>query len=228
MKNYDFYSVIFFYFCLMVYNKETAIAISEYLLQIKAVKLNVKEPFTWASGIKSPIYCDNRKTLSFPKIRTFIRQQFADIINDLYGNVDLIAGVATGAIAHGVLVAHELGLPFVYVRSSEKKHGLENKIEGHFQSGQSVVVIEDLVSTGKSSLNAVEALRAGGCKVKGMLAIFSYGLDNATENFKNTKCELNTLADYNVLVKQAVEKNYISDKDLKSLNKWRENPEKWG
>ena len=212
----------------MVYNKETAIAISEYLLQIKAVKLNVKEPFIWASGIKSPIYCDNRKTLSFPKIRTFIRQQFVDIITDLYGSVDLIAGVATGAIAHGVLVAHELGIPFVYVRSSEKKHGLENKIEGYFQSGQSVVVIEDLVSTGKSSLNAVEALRTGGCEVKGMLAIFSYNLDNADENFKKAKCQLNTLADYNELINQAVEKNYISDKDLKSLQKWRENPENWG
>jgi len=212
----------------MVYNKETAIAISEYLLQIKAVKLNVKEPFTWASGIKSPIYCDNRKTLSFPKVRTFIRQQFVDIITELYGNVDLIAGVATGAIALGVLVAQELGLPFVYVRSSEKKHGLENKIEGVYQSGQSVVVIEDLVSTGKSSLNAVDALRAGGCKVKGMLAIFNYNLDIANENFKNAKCQLNTLADYNELVNQAVEKNYISDKDLKSLRKWRENPQKWG
>lgn len=228
MKKFDFNSVIFCYFCSMVYNKETAIAISEYLLQIKAVKLNVKEPFTWASGIKSPIYCDNRKTLSFPKIRTFIRQQFVDIITELYGNVDLIAGVATGAIALGVLVAQELGLPFVYVRSSEKKHGLENKIEGVYQSGQSVVVIEDLVSTGKSSLNAVHALRAGGCKVKGMLAIFNYNLDIANENFKDAKCQLNTLADYNELVNQAVEKNYISDKDLKSLKKWRENPQKWG
>ncbi len=212
----------------MVYNKETAIAISEYLLQIKAVKLNVKEPFTWASVIKSPIYCDNRKTLSFPKIRTFIRQQFVDIITDQYGSVDLIAGVATGAIAHGVLVAQELGIPFIYVRSSEKKHGLENKIEGHFESGRSVVVIEDLVSTGKSSLNAVEALRTGGCEVKGMLAIFSYNLDKAIDNFKKAKCKLHTLADYNELINQAVEKNYISDKDLKSLQKWRENPENWG
>jgi orotate phosphoribosyltransferase len=211
----------------MVYNKETAIAISEYLLQIKAVKLNVKEPFTWASGIKSPIYCDNRKTLSFPKIRTFIRQQFVDIITDQYGSVDLIAGVATGAIAHGVLVAQELGIPFIYVRSSEKKHGLENKIEGHFESGRSVVVIEDLVSTGKSSLNAVEALRTEGCEVKGMLAIFSYNLDKATDNFKKAKCKLHTLADYNELITQGVEKNYISDKDLKSLQKWRENPENW-
>ena len=211
----------------MVYNKETAIAISEYLLQIKAVKLNVKEPFTWASGIKSPIYCDNRKTLSFPKIRTFIRQQFVDIITDQYGSVDLIAGVATGAIAHGVLVAQELGIPFIYVRSSEKKHGLENKIEGHFESGRSVVVIEDLISTGKSSLNAVEALRTGGCEVKGMLAIFSYNLDKATDNFKKAKCKLHTLADYNELITQGVEKNYISDNDLKSLQKWRENPENW-
>ena len=212
----------------MVYNKETAITISEYLLQIKAVKLNVKEPFTWASGMKSPIYCDNRKTLSFPKIRTFIRQQFVDIINETYGSVDLIAGVATGAIALGVLVAQELGLPFVYVRSSEKKHGLENKIEGHCESGQSVVVIEDLVSTGKSSLNAVEALKSAGCKVKGMAAIFSYNLTKAEENFKKAQCELHTLSDYNELVIQAVEKNYISDKDLKSLKKWRDDPEGWG
>ncbi len=136
----------------MTYNKETGLSISEFLLQIKAVKLNAKDPFTWASGLRSPIYCDNRKTLSFPTIRTFIRQQFVDIINEEYPSVDLIAGVATGAIALGVLVAQELGLPFVYVRASEKKHGLENKIEGHFESGKSVVVIEDLVSTGKSSL----------------------------------------------------------------------------
>ena len=129
----------------MVYNKETAITISEYLLQIKAVKLNAKEPFTWASGLKSPIYCDNRKTLSFPKIRTYIRQQFVKVINEEYGSIDLVAGVATGAIAHGVLVAQELGVPFVYVRSAEKKHGLENLIEGYYESGQSVVVIEDLI-----------------------------------------------------------------------------------
>ncbi len=211
----------------MVYNTDTARTISEYLLQIKAVKLNVTEPFTWASGLKSPIYCDNRKTLSYPKIRTYIRQQFVDIINEEYGAVDLIAGVATGAIAHGVLVAHELGLPFVYVRSSEKKHGLENKIEGNFESGQSVVVIEDLISTGQSSLNAVEALQNGGCKIKGMLAIFSYNLDKSVENFKKSKCQLFTLSDYTELIKLAVESNYISDKDLKSLQKWREDPEKW-
>jgi len=212
----------------MVYNKETAITISEYLLQIKAVKLNAKEPFTWASGLKSPIYCDNRKTLSFPKIRTYIRQQFVNVINEEYGSFDVVAGVATGAIAHGVLVAQELGLPFVYVRSAEKKHCLENLIEGYYESGQSVVVIEDLISTGKSSLNAVEALRGAGLKVKGMVAIFSYNLDKAIENFKKAKCQLITLSDYDELIHQAVHNNYISEKDLKSLVKWREDPEKWG
>ncbi|RLD60200.1 MAG: orotate phosphoribosyltransferase [Bacteroidetes bacterium] len=212
----------------MVYNKESALAISRYLLQIKAVKLNVAEPFTWASGMKSPIYCDNRKTLSFPKIRTFIRQQFVDIITEEYGSVDLIAGVATGAIAHGVLVAEAMGLPFVYVRASGKKHGLENKIEGEYKSGQRVVVIEDLISTGKSSLDAVDALQAAGCDVKGMTAIFSYNLDVAKENFKKAKCPLHILDDYETLVGFAVENNYISDKDLGSLKKWRKDPGKWG
>jgi len=211
----------------MIYSTETASTISEYLLQIKAIKLNVKEPFTWASGLKSPIYCDNRKTLSFPKIRTYIRQQFVNIIMEEYGDVDLIAGVATGAIAHGVLVAHELGLPFVYVRSSEKKHGLENKIEGQYESGQSVVVIEDLVSTGKSSLNAVEALRSAGCDVKGMVAIFTYNLQQALDNFSAAKCKLHTISDYDELIKQAIENNYISEHDLKLLIAWRKDPENW-
>ena len=211
----------------MLYNKEIATKVSESLLQIKAIKLNVLEPFTWASGMRSPIYCDNRKTLSFPKIRTFLRQQFVEIITDKFGNIDLIAGVATGAIAHGVLVAQELGLPFVYVRSSEKKHGLENKIEGHFEPGQSVIVIEDLVSTGKSSLNAVEALRNAGCDVKGMVAIFSYNLQQALDNFTRAKCPLYTLSDYDELVKQAIEGNYISENNLKSLINWRKDPENW-
>ncbi len=211
----------------MVYNKESANAISEHLLQIKAVKLNVSNPFTWASGLKSPIYTDNRKILSFPKVRTFVRQQFVDIIQEEYGSVDLIAGVATGAIAHGVLVAQEMGLPFVYVRSSQKKHGLENKIEGQYESGQRVVVIEDLISTGKSSLDAVEALRSVGCDVRGMVAIFSYNLEKAKENFKKAKCPLFTLSDYNILVEYAENNNYISGKDLKSLAQWRKDPEKW-
>lgn len=211
----------------MVYNKEIATKVSESLLQIKAIKLNVKEPFTWASGMRSPIYCDNRKTLSFPKIRTFLRQQFVEVVNEKFGNIDLIAGVATGAIAQGVLVAQELGLPFVYIRSSEKKHGLENKIEGHFEPGQSVIVIEDLISTGKSSLNAVNALRGAGCDVKGMLAIFSYNLQKAIDNFNQAKCPLFTLSDYDELIKLAVESNYISEKDLKSLIDWRKSPEDW-
>ncbi len=211
----------------MVYNKESANAISEHLLQIKAVKLNASNPFVWASGMKSPIYTDNRKVLSFPKVRTFVRQQFVDIIQEEYGSVDLIAGVATGAIAHGVLVAQEMGLPFVYIRSSQKKHGLENKIEGQFESGQRVVVIEDLISTGKSSLDAVEALRSVGCDVRGMVAIFSYNLEKAKENFKKAKCKLFTLSDYNILVEYAENNNYISDIDLKSLAQWRKNPEKW-
>jgi orotate phosphoribosyltransferase len=211
----------------MIYNKEIATKVSESLLQIKAIKLNVNEPFTWASGMRSPIYCDNRKTLSFPKIRTFLRQQFVEVINEKFGNVDLIAGVATGAIAHGVLVAQEMGLPFVYIRSSEKKHGLENKIEGHYEPGQSVIVIEDLVSTGKSSLNAVEALRNAGCDVKGMVAIFSYNLQKALDNFNRSKCPLFTLSDYDELIKQAIENNYISEKNLKSLMNWRKDPENW-
>ncbi len=211
----------------MIFNKEIATKVSESLLQIKAIKLNVKDPFTWASGMRSPIYCDNRKTLSFPKIRTFLRQQFVEIISEKFGNIDLVAGVATGAIAHGVLVAQELGLPFVYVRSSEKKHGLENKIEGHFEPGQSVIVIEDLVSTGKSSLNAVEALRNSGCDVKGMVAIFSYNLQQAIDNFNQSKCTLYTLSDYDELIKQAIESNYISEKDLKLLIDWRKDPENW-
>lgn len=211
----------------MIYNKEIATKISESLLQIKAIKLNVNEPFTWASGMRSPIYCDNRKTLSFPKIRTFLRQQFVEIITEKFGNIDLIAGVATGAIAHGVLVAQELGLPFVYVRSSEKKHGLENKIEGYYEAGQSVIVVEDLVSTGKSSLAAVEALRNAGCDVKGMVAIFSYNLQQAVDNFNDAKCPLYTLSDYDELIKQAIESNYISENNLKSLISWRKDPENW-
>lgn len=212
----------------MIYSKDTALTLSEYLLQIKAIRLNVKEPFTWASGLKSPIYCDNRKTLSYPKIRNYIRQQFVDIINEEFGTVDLIAGVATGAIAIGVLVAQELGLPFVYVRAADKKHGLGNKIEGVYESGQSVVVIEDLVSTGQSSLNVVEALRDGGCDVKGMLSIFNYKLAVATKNFTAAKCKLFSLSDYDELIKQAIESNYITEDDLKSLIIWRKDPESWG
>jgi len=212
----------------MKIRKESALLLAENLLQIKAIKLEVTNPFTWASGIKSPIYCDNRLTLSYPKLRTYIRQQLVEMINDNYGSVDVIAGVATGAIAQGALVAQELGLPFVYIRSAEKKHGLTNKIEGNVESGQSVVVVEDLVSTGKSSLNAVDALREAGCNVKGMAAIFTYNLKVAEDNFKNAKCDLSTLTNYDILVEKAIEQKYIKDTDLETLIKWRENPQKWG
>jgi orotate phosphoribosyltransferase len=209
------------------FNPETASQIAEYLLQIKAVKLQPLQPFTWASGWKSPIYCDNRKTLSYPKVRTFIRQQFVQCISEKFGKPDVIAGVATGGIAHGVLVAQDMGLPFVYVRSEAKKHGLTNMIEGDIQSGQSVVVIEDLVSTGGSSLKAVDALREAGCDVKGMAAIFTYGFKIAGDQFKKSKCKLSTLCDYSMLIQQALRSGYITDKDLESLEEWRENPDTW-
>lgn len=212
----------------MELRKESELLLAENLLQIKAIKLEVTNPFTWASGIKSPIYCDNRLTLSYPKLRTYIRQQLVEMINDKYGSVDVIAGVATGAIAQGALVAQDLGLPFVYIRSAEKKHGLTNKIEGRIESGQSVVVVEDLISTGGSSLNAVSALRDVGCNVKGMVAIFTYNLKVAEDNFKKAKCDLSTLTNYNILVEKAIEQKYIKDTDIETLIKWRENPQKWG
>jgi orotate phosphoribosyltransferase len=201
--------------------------IAEFLLQIKAVKLEPEKPFTWASGIKSPIYCDNRKTLSYPMVRTYIRQQFVEIINAVYGKPDVIAGVATGGIALGALVAQEMGLPFVYVRSEVKKHGLTNMIEGVVESGQRVVVIEDLVSTGGSSLKAVSALREKGCEVKGMVAIFTYEFEEAIANFKKAKCELSTLTNYSTLIETALAKEYISKKDLESLKQWKLNPAGW-
>ncbi|MCP4552951.1 MAG: orotate phosphoribosyltransferase [Bacteroidetes bacterium] len=211
----------------MKVNAETAQNVSEYLLQIKAIKLNIVNPFTWASGLKSPIYCDNRVTLSYPKIRNYIRAQFTQIISEEFGMPNVIAGVATGAIAQGVLVAQELGLPFVYIRAAQKAHGLSNQIEGVVESGQSVVVIEDLVSTGKSSLAAVDALKKAGCNVLGMVAIFTYELEIAKENFEKAECKLITLANYDSLIKKAVDSNYISSSDIQSLIKWRENPKAW-
>ena len=204
-----------------------AYKVAEFLLQIKAVKLQPEKPFTWASGLKAPIYCDNRKTLSYPRIRTYLRQQFVEVISNTFGKPDVIAGVATGGIAIGALVAQEMGLPFVYVRSEAKKHGLTNMIEGEIESGQTVVVIEDLVSTGSSSLKAVEALRQKGCIVKGMVAIFTYGFDEATQNFKKAKCRLETLTNYQVLINAALKKEYIDDKDIKTLKEWRGDPSAW-
>lgn len=209
-------------------NRETALDVAENLLQIKAVKLSPQKPFTWTSGWKSPIYCDNRKTLSYPKIRTFIRQELTNAILETYGKPDVIAGVATGAIAHGVLVAQQLGVPFIYVRSSPKQHGLTSVIEGVYNIGQSVVVVEDLISTGKSSLYAVSCLREAECLVKGMVAIFTYNFKVADEAFKTQKCDVITLTNYNILIEKAIEIGYITKQDLVSLQEWRENPEKWG
>ena len=207
--------------------KETALSLANFLLQIKAIKLNPASPFTWASGLKSPIYCDNRITLSYPNIRTFIREAFVKICVEHYGKPDLIAGVATGGIPQGALVAQELGLPFCYVRSEAKSHGLNNQVEGIVPQGASVVVIEDLVSTGKSSLAAVEALREKGASVKGMMAIFTYQLDAATEAFKKANCDLVTISNYEALIQKAVEENYVSDDQMQSLKEWRKSPQAW-
>lgn len=202
--------------------------VAERLLKIKAVKLQPQNPFTWSSGIKSPIYCDNRKTLSYPVLRNFIKLELARLILEKYPNVDCIAGVATGAIAQGAMVASELGLPFVYVRSSPKDHGLENLIEGDLRPGQKVVVIEDLVSTGGSSLKAVEAIRLHGCEVLGMMAIFTYGLPAAEISFKEAKVTLTALSDYDTVVDVALKTKYIGESDLETLEEWRKNPAEWG
>lgn len=212
----------------MIFNDNTAQKTAELLLQINAIKLNPKNPFTWASGWKSPIYCDNRITLSFPEIRKFLKDEFASNIVTKFGKPDYIAGVATGAIGIGLLVAEALELPFVYVRPEPKKHGRQNQIEGQFEEGKSVVVVEDLISTGKSSLQAVEALRAANAQILGMAAIFTYGFDVASENFKNAGIELFTLSNYPTLLKSAVEKKYISEEDVATLSGWSKNPSVWG
>ena len=208
-------------------DKDTAKKTAELLLQIKAIKLNPSEPFQWASGWKSPIYCDNRVTLSYPPIRNFLRVEIAKIVEREYGRPDVIAGVATGAIAIGVLVAEELGVPFIYVRPEPKKHGRKNQIEGHLESGQNVVVVEDLISTGNSSLNAVNALKESGGVVKGMVAIFSYGFDVATTNFEENNVQLTTLSTYENVLELASENNYISDEEVGVLKEWKKNPSTW-
>jgi orotate phosphoribosyltransferase len=212
----------------MIFEKNTAKKTAELLLQIKAIKLSPENPFIWASGWKSPIYCDNRVTLSHVQIRTYIREHISKIIEDKYGKPDVIAGVATGAIAIGVLVAQELGVPFIYVRPEPKKHGRQNQIEGQIDKNQTVVVVEDLISTGKSSLNAVKALQEQDIRVKGMVAIFSYGFEFAVQNFKDADVELTTLSDYNHLLQQAIETSYIAESELETLQSWRKNPSEWG
>ncbi len=211
----------------MILNENKAIKVAEFLLQVKAIKLSPNKPFTWASGIKSPIYCDNRVTLSYPNIRTFMRQAYAESILDHFGKPDVIAGVATGGIAQGALVAQELGIPFIYVRSSVKEHGMGNQIEGYYEKGQKVVVIEDLISTGGSSLKAIAALRDAELDVRGLVAIFTYGFDIAHENFANAECPYVTLSDYNSMIAEALDSNLISQDDMDSLKRWRDNPSTW-
>lgn len=211
----------------MILSPSIAQSTAELLMQIKAIKLQPDDPFTWASGWKSPIYCDNRLTLSHPPIRNYIREELSKGIIEKFGKPDVIVGVATGAIAHGVLVAEYLGLPFAYVRSAPKSHGRQNQIEGAIEPGQFAVVIEDLVSTGMSSLAAVEALRAAEVKVSGMMAIFSYDFDVARENFKNADCELYTLSDYPALLKAAHASGFINGSEKKLLETWRSAPSEW-
>ncbi|MBL0013078.1 MAG: orotate phosphoribosyltransferase [Flavobacterium sp.] len=212
----------------MIFNRETAEKTAELLLQINAIKLNPKNPFTWASGWKSPIYCDNRLTLSFPPIRNYIREEFSKNIEKQFGKPDVIAGVATGAIGIGMLVAEYMGLPFVYVRPEPKKHGRQNQVEGFLQKGQNVVVVEDLISTGNSSLMAVQAIKDAGANVKGMVAIFTYGFEIAEENFKKSNVDLYTLSNYQNLLNLAVAKKYITEEEQLTLQEWSTAPATWG
>jgi len=212
----------------MIFNKDTAEKTAELLLQINAIKLNPRNPFTWASGWNSPIYCDNRITLSFPAVRNYIRDEFSKNIEKQFGKPDVIAGVATGAIGIGILVAESLGLPFVYVRPEPKKHGRLNQVEGYLQKGQNVIVVEDLICTGNSSLLAVEALKEAGANVKGMAAIFSYGFDISSDNFKNANIDLFTLSNYENLLPLAVAKRYITEEEEITLQEWRKSPSTWG
>ena len=205
------------------YKSQTA----ELLLKLKAIKLNPSDPFIWTSGWKSPIYCDNRILLSDPKSRNIIANYFSEIIKSKYNDVQVIAGVATGAIGIGILVAQKLNLPFIYVRPEAKKHGRKNQIEGKISENQKIVVIEDLISTGKSSLNAVKVLRESNLEVLGMVAIFTYGFNKSMENFEKNKIDLDTLSDYNGLIKKATEIKYVKEKDLETLKKWNEDPENW-
>lgn len=202
-------------------------AFASKLLKIKAIKLQPNDPFTWASGWKSPFYCDNRKTLSFPELRNYVKLELTHAVSEHFPEAEAVAGVATGAIAQGALVADSLNLPFVYVRSKPKDHGLENLIEGELKPGMKVVVVEDLISTGGSSLKAVEAIRRSGCEVIGMVASYTYGFPVAKEAFENTNVELVTLTDYEHVVAEALETGYISDADVQLLHEWRNDPANW-
>ena len=211
----------------MIYNIDIAKQVAKSLLQINAIILQPNNPFKWAAGWNSPIYCDNRKTLSYPEIRTNIKQGLAAIVKNHYKGANVIAGVATAGIPHGALVAEELGLPFIYVRSKAKEHGKQNQIEGCFEEGQSVILVEDLISSGKSSLDSAQVLKDAGMNVKGMVSIFTYGFDAAAENFKKAECEYVSLCDYSTLLPIAKEQQYVEKSDLSVLNEWRDNPAIW-
>ena len=211
----------------MVLDKKVAEQTVDFLTQINAIKLNTKNPFTWTSGIKSPIYCDNRLVLSYPKIREFIANSMSQIIKKKYGNDISIVGVATGAIAIGIMIAERLNLPYAYVRPEPKGHGLKNQIEGNIDKNSNVLVIEDLISTGKSSLNAIYALKSNGYNIIGMLSIFSYNFEFANKKFVSEKITINSLADYNTLVEIIESKGDISDEEVSRLKKWREDPKSW-
>ena len=211
----------------MIYSEQTAAKTAQLLLQINAIKLNPENPFTWASGWKSPIYCDNRLALSYPDVRDFLANSIVEQVEKLYGTDVTIAGVATGAIGIGMLVAQKMNLPFIYVRPEAKKHGRQNQIEGHAQQGKPIVVIEDLISTGKSSLNAVAAIKAQGHQVLGMLALFSYGFAIAEENFETEKIALHTLSNYDHLLRFANKEKAINDQQLLTLSTWRKDPANW-
>lgn len=212
----------------MVFSPAAARKVAEYLLQIKAIKIQPDEPFTWASGWRSPIYCDNRVTLSHPAVRTFIKEQLVALIRKNFKKADLIAGVATAGIAQGALVSDAMNLPFVYVRPQAKQHGMGKQLEGEVKKGQRAVLIEDLISTGKSSLAAMQPLRNAGCRVLGVAATFDYGFDIARENFQKSKCAFYSLSDYEYLLKAAVDMKYITNGDLAALKQWRKKPAEWG
>ena len=211
----------------MIYDIDIAKQVAKSLLQINAIILQPNNPFKWAAGWNSPIYCDNRKTLSYPEIRTNIKQGLAAIVKNHYKGANVIAGVATAGIPHGALVAEELGLPFIYVRSKAKEHGKQNQIEGYFEEGQSVILVEDLISSGKSSLDSAQVLKDAGMNIKGMVSIFTYGFDAAAENFKKAECEYVSLCDYSTLLPIAKEQQYVEESDLSVLNEWRDNPAIW-
>lgn len=211
----------------MIYNIDIAKQIAELLLQINAIILQPNNPFKWAAGWNSPIYCDNRKTLSHPQIRNYIRNKLAESIEHHYKEIDVIAGVATAGIPHGVLVAERLGLPFIYVRAKAKEHGKKNQIEGSFKKGQSVILVEDLISSGKSSLEAMETLNEAEMHVKGVVSIFTYGFDTASKNFQNKNSDYVSLCDYDTLLIQAIDQKYINKEDISLLKQWRENPSEW-